>query len=308
MPRPGLYGSIRWADGSPVKSVRLDFYPGGLTDPVTGTGYDGPAGHYFVGQTTAGGNYDVPTACNGFPCPAMIVFLSVPWPGALLGKCEMPLVPQSPPISNASEPEIFAIAPPARIDFVAVKGYCQDLETEYIANYTNTTSRGSYSVLPLSDGSAAPSWQQVEQFIDLHKLPVGDPCVVGSWVTRSTSITVTGSNGPIRLSGGAGVTVTIRSDGRSVWDYNLSQPYSGTNNGHLVELQYAGDQTTRVYASAPHGLAERLISYSVTYYWIIDGLSQSQQRTTFAPATRYTCTKSAFTETASGSSVSLVKT
>ena len=305
--QPGLHGTVTWPDRSPVKGALLDFYPGGLTDPVTGAGYNGPAGHYFKTQTDSAGNYELPTACNGVICPAMYAFLRVPWPGGLQGECSMPLIAKGWSHADPSEPEILTVAPPAQVDYIVVSGYCQDLETSYINNYTDTNPNHNYTVLPLTDGSAAPNWQQVEQYLDTGVLPVGDPCVVGRWATRPSTLTLNGANGPVQLTGGAAVQLTIRSDGHSVWDYGASQPYVGTDNANAVELHFTGVQITTVHATPAHIFTETLLSYSVTYYYVINGLIQPQQQATFDPATSYTCSGSSFTESAAGGSVSFGK-
>jgi hypothetical protein len=67
-----------------------------------------------------------------------------------------------------------------------------------------------------------------------------DPCLVGTWRSASEQqqLDVTGV-GPVTVTG-SGVVLHIGPDGTDLVDYDSASPYTGTPNGHRLEITIAG--------------------------------------------------------------------
>ncbi len=125
---------------------------------------------------------------------------------------------------------------------------------------------------------------------------LGDPCLVGTWVSQSTSsISLTGGGGSVTLNGGAGGVLTFSADGRVVENMNGADPYQGTYQGVPVELRLSGGTSWIAHAAAP-SLATSHPEGSLSISDYVGGTEQWTRTVPAASGTnQYSCTATTLT-------------
>lgn len=131
-------------------------------------------------------------------------------------------------------------------------------------------------------------------------LAVGDSCLVGRWIGRSKTITLTVDNAPTLFVGGAGAVLTIDARGTAVVDYGLSSPFVGRANGQTVAIQQHGQAMSRIHGYPPNRLVETSQSEASTTQVFNNGQWQQPTAEQFVPSTGYSCSATTLIETYSG--------
>jgi hypothetical protein len=120
---------------------------------------------------------------------------------------------------------------------------------------------------------------------------VGDACLVGSWVSTNNSGTAQADNTSLQLSGGAGILLTITSEGRVTADLSSSDPIQFTDDsGTLrVESQLDGTLAFDLRVSSDGSVKEAMVSNRATVIRTVDGVEGTPEPVTPSADTSYSC-------------------
>jgi hypothetical protein len=150
-----------------------------------------------------------------------------------------------------------------------------------------------------------------------HRLPAAagsspsaviDPCLVGTWRTSADSqrLDVTGV-GPVDVAG-SGALVHIGPDGSDKQEYASATPYTGTVNGHRLQITVTG--TVRGTIRTAHGtITFQDMSADGTVTAAVDGTAViSEPLTPGTDPVSYTCSGDTATERGPQYTVTLERT
>lgn len=121
-------------------------------------------------------------------------------------------------------------------------------------------------------------------------LPVGDPCVVGTWGGSHLV-----SDGEVALRGGAGTVLTIEASGRSHTDFSRASSLEGIADGSTFVLNYQGHYTAQLRATRGR-LRETEVDYShLTLMVTRDGREEATSPISESATRRYSCSSTTLT-------------
>jgi WD40 repeat protein len=124
--------------------------------------------------------------------------------------------------------------------------------------------------------------------------PVGDRCVVGSWLLQDEKMGYSDPNGnAIIQEGGAGAQLTVSADGTAVFTYD--QPggsgsrYTASGSGFNASATLTGVSTSQVSTGSGGTWNETIQLDNTTQNPIINGQAQPAQQGGVTPSTSYKC-------------------